>query len=103
MTESAIAILSWIACYQMIHTINRTSQLFRRATLFGVIGLMFLIGVSVFLFRKEKFSLIAISALIVLIVIGMVDHYLWTLPQGMAILFILLVGCVLWNSYNKRV
>ena len=98
LTDDPIVSESGIRVMQPVH--NVFMLIF---TEIGLIGVMFFIGVGVFLFRKSKFTFVGVSALAILVAVGMVDHYFWSLPQGMMILLILLVGCLLFKPSNEMV
>lgn len=55
----------------------------------GVVG-WFIISVVKRILRRQ-FDILALAALVILLIVGNVDHYLLTLPQGMAMLYLLMI------------
>ncbi len=56
----------------------------------GILGLILFLGYLVFLVYSVKNWPVRLSFIAILLAIGLTDHYLVTLPQGMGMLFILM-------------
>ena len=52
----------------------------------GVLGILYLTTISAFIILKIKNLKVALFLVIVLLTVGMLDHYFWTLPQGLGLL-----------------
>jgi O-antigen ligase len=61
----------------------------------GLSGVIFLAAFAVILFRRITLSGYTVAAGMFLVISMMTDHYLWTLPQGLAIWGIVLAGSVI--------
>ncbi len=57
----------------------------------GTLGLVGILGLAILSIKKLKINPTLISSAIVILIAGSLDHYLWTLPQGMGILLLLVV------------
>lgn len=57
----------------------------------GVIGTLLFGSIIHLFFKEKKWELRAVIGLLVIFIIGMFDHYLFSLPQGLVILFMLII------------
>ena len=65
---------------------------------FGFLIILFLMVKILFPILKRKFTIYTLLILVNILIIGSFDHYLFTLPQGITILFFFLLLIVL-ESY----
>jgi F0F1-type ATP synthase assembly protein I len=57
----------------------------------GLIGFTLFSTLLYFFFKKREWSLRLVIGLIAILIIGMFDHYLLSLPQGLAVFLLILV------------
>jgi hypothetical protein len=57
----------------------------------GLIGFSLYSALLYFFFRERKWSLSLVVGLVSLFIIGMFDHYLFSLPQGMVLFFLIIL------------
>lgn len=68
----------------------------------GLLGVIFLAAFAFVLFSKMPLSGYTVASGIFLLIAMMTDHYLWTLPQGMAIWGIVLFGGIITDRRRYR-
>ncbi len=68
----------------------------------GIVGVVFLSFFFLKCLHSFRLSVIAFVAIVFVLVAGMLDHYLWTLSQGLGFWAILVFGVALIEPYVER-